>query len=396
MIVFWVCVIVIVYHHLGYPILLHYFASWHSRPGTPAQHCNEEIVDQALPAITLIVPVHNEEKVIAAKVRNLADLRYPRDRLKVILALDGCSDNTKAVVLAALEEHSGLNCDVEEYVANIGKIAVLNQQIGKVSDGVVALSDASALLGPDALLRAVRHFANPSIAVVCPAYRLIEPHCEGEDSYWHYQLRIKQDEGALGAPMGAHGAFYLFRRSLWTPLSSDTINDDFVLPMKIVLAGYRAVYDPSIVSIELENSNVWNDFFRRVRIGAGNLQQVVQLWRLASPQRLGLAFVFLSGKGLRAFMPLIIIAFVLSGAWLVFTGPDPYRWGALTVAVAVLAILVAARVGVTGAKRVTSALIYWLRGHAASALGCILMLTGLGSRAWNLSFSRRETQTTSR
>jgi cellulose synthase/poly-beta-1,6-N-acetylglucosamine synthase-like glycosyltransferase len=122
---------------------------------------------------------------------------------------------------------------------------------------------------------------------------------------------VKSAEAALGAPMGLHGAFYAFRRAAHRPLSSDTVNDDFALPMGLVQRGWRVAYDPSICAVELEPSAAATDFRRRRRIGAGNMQQMLRHWRLLDPRRPGVALAFASGKGARPLVPFaMLIAFV--------------------------------------------------------------------------------------
>src|SRR4029078_12597287 len=179
------------------------------------------------------------------------------------LALDGCSDATRSIAEATLESVADLKCRVISYDNNIGKVAVLNDQIGRATSEVVALSDASSLLTPDALLRSAAHFADRDVGVACPTYSVVDASNPGEQAYWAYQSRVRRYEANLAAPLGAHGAFYLFRRGLWSELEPDTINDDFVLPMRIVASGFRAVYDPSIVPTELERSSASQEFRRR-------------------------------------------------------------------------------------------------------------------------------------
>ena len=202
-----------------------------------------------------------------------------------------------------------------EYQPNIGKVAVLNDQIARTGSEIVALRDASALVGSDALIRAAEHFRDPIVGVVTGTYSMVLSGTKGETTYWRYQSEVRASESALAGPMGAHGAFYLFRRAAWTPLPQDTINDDFVLPMTIVLHGYRAVQDPAITASELERTKSGQDFWRRVRIGAGNLQQVIRLARLGDPRRGWVSFAFLSGKGLRGILPFLLIGLVLTSLW---------------------------------------------------------------------------------
>ena len=46
---------------------------------------------------------------------------------------------------------------------------------------------------------------------------------------------------ASGSTLGATGAIYAVRRALWRPLPADTLLDDVLAPMRVVLAGYRVV-----------------------------------------------------------------------------------------------------------------------------------------------------------
>ena len=52
-------------------------------------------------------------------------------------------------------------------------------------------------------------------------------------------------ESEIHSVPGATGAIYAVRRSLFTPLPAGTILDDVVVPMRIVLGGHRAVFDPA-------------------------------------------------------------------------------------------------------------------------------------------------------
>ena len=253
------------YHHFIYPVALKWLAAKRRWTGsTPSSLVNPDAQTQP-PSITIVVPAYNEDRFIAEKVRNLAALEYPRDRLAIVIALDGCTDATEAKARAALDElDRPEHIQIVAFAGNRGKLAVINEQISRAQTDVVALSDVSAMLSSDALLRSARHFADPGVGVVCATYRLSKPRSAGEATYWAYQTRVKADEARLAAPMGAHGAFYLFRRSAWEPLPADTINDDFILPMRIVAKGLRAVYDESVVAMELEETKASQEFWRRI------------------------------------------------------------------------------------------------------------------------------------
>lgn len=341
--------LLVVYHHLGYPLLLRLLSSRRleeALPEPPTRAYRSAADDALLPTVAIVIPAYNEEEHVADKIRNLAMLDYPNDRLRVYLACDGCTDDTAAVAWRTAREPEcrELRLEVIEFASNRGKIAVLNQVVSQVrcdrpgpsgcrdptwgkaavlnavvpsvECDLLALSDVSALISVDALLIAVERFRDPRVGVVSGAYRLLNPSGAGEAAYWRYQSEIKRREGALGATMGVHGAFYMLRRRLFEPLELDVINDDFILPMRIVARGYRALYEPRIQALELEAATLALDRNRRRRIAAGNLQQLVRLSTLLRPSYRGIAFVFASGKALRALMPFVLLALLAGSALL--------------------------------------------------------------------------------
>lgn len=371
----------IVYHHLVYPLALRRLArrirSRHTASATPA------VADEKLPRVSLIIPAHNEASVIARKAGNCAAIDYPRHKLEIIIVCDGCTDATVELARAAAQAHAEhVQIQVVERTCNAGKVAVLNQIIPATKGEIVALSDASAMIEPDAIRRAAAHFANPWIGVVCPTYRLNLAGSVGESAYWAYQTSIKADESAVGAPIGAHGAFYLFRRDQWARLPADTINDDVIIPMRIVASGYRAVYDTSIIATEIETANPAQEWRRRIRIGAGNMQQVVRLFTLANPSRPGLAFVFLSGKALRAIIPLVGLLAQFAIIYAALSGDAAMT----SMLLAELAALVFALPSFAGKSRLltrgAALLEYFIQGYAASLIGTVRYLAGLEKGAW--------------
>ncbi|HTR13111.1 MAG TPA: glycosyltransferase family 2 protein [Roseiarcus sp.] len=379
---FWVAFGLIVYHHIGYPFAIRLcLVLWPPRSEkTDAKHGG--VGD--LPSIAIIVPAHNEAAVIEAKIRNLAALDYPADRLKCIVALDGCTDATRSVAEAAIKTLRPGLITLVEYQPNVGKVAVLNDQIAKTGSEIVALTDASALVGSDTLIRAAEHFRDPIVGVVTGTYSMALSGSEGETAYWRYQSDVRFKESVLAGPMGAHGAFYLFRRAAWTRLPEDTINDDFVLPMTIVAQGFRAVLEPAITALELERTKSGQDFWRRVRIGAGNLQQAIRLARLGDPRRGWVSFAFLSGKGLRGVLPVLLIVIVLTSLWRTLQGNRAFG---LIFALEILIVgsaLLSSAVPMRN-NRWFSAPMYVLEGYVAITLGALLLLLGQDRKVWRLS-----------
>ena len=312
----------VVYHHIGYPVMLKLLAR-HAQDLPSFYHRNFRItpLDHMLPSICLVMPTHNEEEWIQEKIRNLAALDYPEHKLRIVIVCDGCTDDTALLAKRTLKEPEcqHLMVNIVEKPVNCGKVAVLNEAISLCRCDVVALSDVSALLSIDSLLIAAAQLNDEHTGVICSCYHFFQSLSVGEQAYWHYQRTIKTRESATGATLGVHGAFYAFRRDLFETLPPDTINDDFTLPVSIVMKGYQCLYDPRITALELEQACNEMDFQRRKRISAGNVQQAIRHIGLLHPKFGKIAFNFFSGKFLRPFMPVFLFAVLLSSAVLAKT-----------------------------------------------------------------------------
>src|SRR5712692_9827345 len=82
---FWSSVGLLVYTHIGYPVLLWTLSRLRPRP---ARRATTE------PPISVVIAAHNEAPRIEEKLRNLLALDYPQDRLEIIIGSDGSTDGT--------------------------------------------------------------------------------------------------------------------------------------------------------------------------------------------------------------------------------------------------------------------------------------------------------------
>ena len=375
------------YHHVGFPVLM--------RAMTAAKAAPENVSSAArrseLPEMTVLMPAYNEAAYIAEKLRNLAQLDYPERLLHIIVVCDGCSDATAAIARSTLQEPAlaALRAEIIEEPENRGKIAVLNRYLPTIPKGVVAISDVSAHLDPDALRRAAVHFEDRGVGVVAATYQLSQGGSAGESAYWRYQIKNKIGEARLGAPLGVHGALYFIRAGDFAPLEADTINDDFVIPMRIVAAGKRAVYDTDIVATEQEVAGQSLDFNRRIRIAAGNLQQLLRVPQLLSPRLGGIALAFFSGKALRAIAPFLLALMMAGSAALSLTSTYWLVFSALQAAG--IAMVLARHLFIpAGRSRLLDIVHYIAVGYTAGFIGAVRYLLGMQGKVWTRATEKKE------
>src|SRR5262245_23212365 len=233
---FWVCLGLVAYTYVGYPVVIwclaRLFGQRRHRPAAPAE----------FPTVTLLIAAHNEEAEIEERIRSALATDYPASRLEIIIASDGSSDATPAIV----RRYADRGVRLLDYSQRRGKAAVLNAAMREATGSIILLSDANTHIDAPALRCMVRWFADPQIGVVCGRLILHDPaRGRNVDSvYWSYETFLKQNESRLGALLGANGAIYAIRRSCYHPIPDGTIVDDFVIPLLAKLrTGCAIIYD---------------------------------------------------------------------------------------------------------------------------------------------------------
>jgi cellulose synthase/poly-beta-1,6-N-acetylglucosamine synthase-like glycosyltransferase len=297
---FWISAATVVYVYFGYPLLLWVLSVFFR---TSFQTKSIE------PSVSLLVAAYNEAAVIGAKIQNALTLDYPAQQLEIVVASDGSMDATGQVVRSFAAGNAAGRVRLLDFPENRGKVAALNDAVPRLTGEIVAFSDASSMLAPDSLRQLVQYFADPRVGGVSGVYRLLKKDQsqlgEQEDFYWKYETFLKVQEAKLGGFTGAHGSLYAIRRGLYPFPDAHTINDDFIIPMRIRQRGYRIAYEPAAVAYE--EAHEMEGFTRRVRITAGNIEQLQEVTTMLWPPQVVSLFCLLSHKAGRLMVPLAMV-----------------------------------------------------------------------------------------
>jgi cellulose synthase/poly-beta-1,6-N-acetylglucosamine synthase-like glycosyltransferase len=324
-ILFWLSASLLVYTHLGYPLVLWTLTrlrASRSRPHRfhPSPRYNEEKggndAAEQLPTVSLIVPAYDEEEVIAAKVANALALDYPRERLQIIVASDGSSDATAECARAA-----GASLVLE--LPPGGKVAALNAAAEQAAGDVLAFSDANSVWKPDALKQLVARFADPAVGYVCGRVRFLDPEGNNlEGAYWRYEMAVREMESALAGVTAGNGAIYAVRRDAYIPLAPSG-SHDLSFPFLLAKHRLRSLYAPAARAEEKMVPTIEGEFERKRRMMIG-LWDIVVGEGMLSPRRYPPLFAFeiASHRLLRYLSPLLHLvafianAFLLGAGWL--------------------------------------------------------------------------------
>jgi len=365
-IVFWVCVAVPLYAYIGFPVVLVLLGAIIRRK-VPKEPCE--------PTVSLLIPAYNEAEVMEAKMRNSLALDYPADRIEIVVASDGSKDATAEI---ASRFADGDRVRVLAYTKNRGKIGNLNEAVRECRGDIVVFSDASAFLFRDSVRTLMMNFADPTVGAASGRYTVVRPDDvsigKSEDFYWKYETFLKKKESEIASCLGAHGHLHAIRRELYPFPAPGTINDDYVIPVSVLAKGYRAVYEPA--AVVYEEARQMTGFGRRVRIMAGNFQQLREIRGvLSQPMML---FFFLSHKGSRMVAPFAMLTALAANLFLL-ASPLYQALFWLQVAFYLLAIL-----GSVWKLRPKTLLLpfYFCMINAATFFGAYHALTSRRRMAW--------------
>ncbi len=330
---YWISLASIVYAYAGYPFLILCLAR--RRAVQPAPVLPQRTSDW--PTVAVLISAYNAEHCIRARIENLMQSEYPRDRMTIVIASDGSTDAT--VRLA--RESEVANLVVLDFKERRGKAATLIAAIETLDSDIVLFSDATSHFSADAIPNIARHFVDKTVGVVSGRVCMVtEQGQSAEGFYWRLESSVRQAEAKLGIMTGVSGALYAMRRSWFVAPGCPTINDDMVFP---ILAKHRhhckSALDQDAISEVIMPNGIRHEFRRRRRIGLGVFQSLPLLCTTLRGSDRMTAFSLLSHKFLRWMVPLALIAMLCCY-------PVLYQWTLYKVLIALhLLTMMAAGIG---------------------------------------------------
>ena len=299
----------ILYVLIGYPLWITVWSRMHP------QAIRRNFVPRT---VSIVLPVHNGEQWLEAKLEAIRQLDYPADLLETILISSASRDRT----LAIAQQHAGPRVRVLD-VSQPGKAAALNAGLAIATGEIVFFTDVRQALGPDSLRALVANFSDGRIGAVSGELVIREGDSLEEASvglYWKYEKLIRSRQSIIDSVPGATGAIYAMRRDLTRPLPEGTLLDDVYLPLSAYFRGYRVVWEPAAKAFDYPTS-LHAEFRRKVRTLAGVYQIIGSFPQLLIPNhRLWIHFV--SHKLGRLLLPYALLAVLLT----TFALPAPLNY----------------------------------------------------------------------
>lgn len=294
--IFWIFLFVVFYTYIGYGVVLYLLVKCKEAIRGKLKRTDEW---ESLPEMTLVIAAYNEEDVVEAKMENCRSLKYPKGRLTILWVTDGSSDSTNE----KLAEYD--DAEVSYQPERRGKTAAINRAIVGITTPIVVFTDANTTLNEDALVRIGSAFSDSKVGCVAGEKRVMSEESDsasssGEGAYWKYESKLKEWDYRLHSTVGAAGELFAIRRELYKSVSDDTLLDDFIISLEIVMQGYIIAYCSDAYAMESGSANIANEKKRKVRIAAGGLQSIWRLRALLNPFKYGVfCFQYISHRVLR-------------------------------------------------------------------------------------------------
>lgn len=203
-----------------------------------------------LPAVTVLIPAHNEEGVILQTVTSVLASDYPE--MKIIVVDDGSTDDTGPL----LEAHFGDDPRVRIiHQVNRGKASALNHAMAESRTEIVVTIDADTEIEPDAIGKLARHFGDPKLAAIAGNVKV------GNRSRWltrwqaleyitsqNMEKRAFDLLNCITVVPGALGAWRKSAIEAAGGITADTVAEDADLTIAIRKLGWRIGYEEEAIA----------------------------------------------------------------------------------------------------------------------------------------------------
>lgn len=235
------------------------------------------------PMVSILVPAHNEEKVIGRTVKSLLLLNYPRDKMELIVINDNSSDNTRQLLEKIKEDYGKYNFTIintDEKNGGKGKSNALNKGFAISKGEYIAVYDADNTPEKNALRYLVNTIhKDESLGAVIGKFRTRNKarnfltkfiNIETLSFQWMAQAGRWQLLNLCTIP----GTNFIVRRNIIEELSGwdiKAIAEDTEISFRIYKMGYKIKFMPKSVTWEQEPENLKVWFKQRTRWAKGNI-----------------------------------------------------------------------------------------------------------------------------
>lgn len=346
--------------------------------------------DDELPSVTVLIPMHNEEKVAAYALDAVLGSDYPAHLLQIIPIDDHSDDGTPKILAAYAAREERVRPISVINGSRRGKASALNAALPRVQSEIVLVFDADYTPGKGLIRRLAMAFVDPQVGAVMGRVvprntestlltRLLSMERAGGyqvDQQARYNMNLMPQYG------GTVGGF---RRRVLADIGGfdpQGLAEDTELTVNVYERGWKIAYDNRAECYE-EVPETWSSRFTQLRrwsrghnrVMFGHLLRILCARDLSAWQRMDAVFVLLS-----YLIPPLIITGWIAEFFLFAMGRMPAAGG---LAIALSVVLYNALGNFAPAYEVVAA--EMLDGHGRRLRLLPLLLFAFPFNAWTIT-----------
>jgi len=294
------------------------------------------------PSCTILIPAHNEAKVIDHTLNAMRALVYPQDKLEIRVINDGSADETRDIVLRHAAEDSRVKLfDVPAGEGGKGKSRALNLGVRAVESDMIAIYDADNTPDKHALhYLAAQLVLHKELGAVIGKFRTVNKNENLLTKFINIETLSFQSMLQAGR-WQMHGIATLPGTNfvIWTRLihelngwDEEALTEDSELSVRIYELGYKIKFIPYAITYEQEPEQ-WRVWVKqRMRWVRGNNYVISKFFKHIprfKNKRLGFDLLYTLSLYYVFFAAILIsdVLFILSALSLVSMSlPGPYTF----------------------------------------------------------------------
>lgn len=318
LLLFFTSLSLIVYSYLLYPWLLEILTFIFCR-----KKQNNRSNKSLTYSVSIVMAVHNEEKVLPRKLKSLLELDFiAREahnqyaNIEVLIGSDASTDMTDQIIEGWSKNYSFIR--LIRFTGRSGKASTINQLVDMASGEIIVSTDANVIFDRRLLDELLLPFHDPKIGMVAANIIRGMESSNGmqkiEKKYIMRENKIKKMQFCLsGLLMGVEGGCYAIRKSLFEKVPQGYFMDDFFITMSVIQKGYNIAFAEKALCYEDVPDNRIEEFKRKTRISIGNYQNMAHYWRMLFNPFHRVFFHFISHKFIRWMTPFLMILALICG-----------------------------------------------------------------------------------
>jgi cellulose synthase/poly-beta-1,6-N-acetylglucosamine synthase-like glycosyltransferase len=332
--------VILIWFMIGYQLVLTIAGFFHHM-GSRKERREVDGMDFDYPAVSILIPAHNEEIVIAATLDAMIALDYPHDKLEIIVINDGSTDATGDIVADyASKDARVLLHNVPRGEGGRGKSRALNIGLSIAQSPYIAIYDADNTPAPDALRYLVAQLLlHPELGAVLGKFRTVNKDRNLLTRFINietlsFQSMLQAGRWRLFRIATLPGTNFVIRKEVLDQVGGwdeEAITEDSELSIRMYMNQWRIKFIPYAVTYEQEPER-WDVWLRqRTRWVRGNnyvAKKFFGLRKEIKSKRLQLEILYLFAMYYIFFVAILIsdFIFILTATQVVSIPlPGPYN-----------------------------------------------------------------------